>query len=63
MTEKQVKKLIGKENWKNFIHWMRGQTCGMNKDGNVDYYECDVIAFKEKLDNGYDRQNDKYAWD
>lgn len=62
MTEKQVKKLIGEENWEEFIHWMRGQTCGMNKDGSVNYYEDDVMAFKRKLDTGYDRQQTFY-WD
>ena len=63
MTEQQVKQLIGKENWSKFIHWMRGQTCGMYPDGSTNYYECDVKAFKTKLDTGYDRQKDPLAWD
>lgn len=63
MTEKQVKKIIGKKNWKSFLKWMRGQTMGIYPDGSTDYYECDVSAFKRKLDTGYDRQKDLMAWD
>lgn len=64
MTAKEVKKIIGRENWTNFLIWMRGQTVGMSVDGrNADYYSHDVYAYKELLDRGYDRQKDPSAWD
>jgi hypothetical protein len=63
MTEKQVKDFIGEENWKKFCNWMYGQTIGLNSDGSIDYYNCDVKAFKTLLDKGYDRQSDPFAWD
>jgi len=63
MTEQQAKNLIGRNNWKKFMVWMRGQTVGVNEDGSTDYYDHDVMAFKRKLDSGYDRQKDWKAWD
>lgn len=63
MTEEQVIKLIGEENWDKFLNWMSGQTVGMYPDGSFNYYECDVEAFCEKLRSGYDRQKDPHAWD
>jgi hypothetical protein len=62
MNEQQVKKFIGEENWEDFYDWMRGQTCGTNKDGSLDFYDHDVQAFKENIDTGYDRQTGK-GWD
>ena len=56
MNEAQVKRRIGEENWLQFIRWMTGQTMSM-KDGEPDYYECDVEAFSEKLKTGFDRQD------
>ena len=63
MTEKEVKIYIKEENWVAFCKWMYGQTVGSNKDGSIDYYECDVRSFKEKLDTGYDRQANSLEWD
>ena len=63
MREKKVKELIGEENWDKFMHWMRGQTCGVNKDGSSDFYDCDVNAFILKIKHGYDRQQDAGEWD
>lgn len=62
MTEKEVKKLIGNKNWKKFMTWMRGQTCGVTDDGKLDFYDCDVQAFVTKLKTGFDRQN-SIGWD
>ena len=62
MREKEIKKLIGKGNWEDFMKWMRGQTCSMYPDGETDYYECDVEAYIKKLHTGYDRQNSE-DWD
>lgn len=63
MRESEVKKLIGKDNWDKFIHWMRGQTVSGYEDGKINYYKHDVMAFKDKLDTGYDRQEDPEGWD
>lgn len=63
MKEAEIKKLIGKENWEDFSKWMRGQTYGRYEDGSINFYECDVMAFKKKLDTGYDRQKDPMVWD
>lgn len=63
MTTEEVKDFIGEENWKSFAEWMRGQSCGRYPDGSTDYYRCDVEAFKEKIESGYDRQQDPLAWD
>jgi len=62
MTEIEVKEYIGEENWIDFIKWMAGQTMGI-VDGEPDYYDCDVKAFKEKIDIGYDKQDNPLAWD
>jgi len=63
MTKKQVIKILGKNNWNEFLKWMRGQTIGVNPDGSFDYYEHDVKAFVRKLKTGYDSQNDPMVWD
>ncbi len=63
MRKDAIKKLIGREHWCQFIRWMCGQTVSRYEDGETDYYEHDVIAFKDKLDTGYDRQEDPKAWD
>ena len=62
MTKKEIKKIIGSKNWKKFYSWMRGQTCGVTKDGELDFYDCDVQAFITKLKTGFDRQN-SIGWD
>lgn len=46
MKEKEVKEQIGKENWKDFVKFMRGQTVGINKDGSEEYYDYDVHRFQ-----------------
>lgn len=63
MRSSEVKELIGEKNYAGFIHWMRGQTCGLYPDGGTDFYDCDVKAYMKKLKSGYDRQNDPDAWD
>ena len=44
MNKEQVINKIGKENWKDFVKFMKGQTVGLDK-GVIDYYECDVNKF------------------
>lgn len=47
MTTEQTKEAIriaGGE-WDLFVHWMRGQTVGMDEDGNTNWYETDVARF------------------
>ena len=63
MTEKEVRSKIKKAggNWRTFKKWMVGQTMGMNKDGSVDYYECDVDRFIEYKCNP--RNEPLQAWD
>jgi hypothetical protein len=51
MNKKEVIKLIGKENWKEFNKFMQGQTVGIYSDGSTDYYKWDVERFKYHLDN------------
>jgi len=36
---------------------------GIYEDGSTNYYDCDVYAFKEKIDTEYDRQTDPNSWD
>ena len=48
MNKKEVIKLIGKENWKDFLKCMAGQTVGINKDGSDNYYKQDVDRFINK---------------
>ena len=62
MTEQEVKKEIGEQNWEEFCKWMGCQTVRINTDGSTDFYKCDVEAFKRKLLSGYDRQKSP-EWD
>ena len=47
MTEKEVKSLLRKNHrtWSDFIKWMRGQTVGMDENGETNWYEWDVERF------------------
>ena len=45
MKKEEVTRKIGKERWKEFSRFMRGQTSGINKDGSADYYKRDVENF------------------
>ena len=47
MKEADVIRLIGKNKWKEFQYWMKGQTVGINSDGTIDYYEHDIQKFIE----------------
>lgn len=52
MNEKQVKKLIGNDNWEDFLDFMKGQTVGISKNGEIDYYSYDVNRYIEgKVEN------------
>ena len=48
MDKTQIINKIGKENWKDFLKFMAGQTVGFDK-GIIDYYECDVNRFINRL--------------
>lgn len=48
MNKQQVIEKIGKENWGKFCNFMNGQTVSF-KNGETDYYECDVNNFINKL--------------
>jgi len=48
MNEKQVINLIGQERYNDFLHFMRGQTVGINPDGSIDYYIYDIERFLGK---------------
>lgn len=63
MRKKTILKRIGKKNWSDFKMFMYGQTVGMYKDGEINYYACDVSAFMDIIKNGYNRQLDPMAWD
>lgn len=58
MRKDDVIAIIGKKNWAKFLKWMRGQTVGTYKDGEINYYDHDVQAFSEKLETGRDRQEE-----
>lgn len=45
MNKKQVIEKIGKNRWKDFCAFMKGQTVGINSDGSTEYYEWDVENF------------------
>jgi len=53
LNKKQVIEKIGKENWKEFLNFMVGQTVGLNLDGSTDYYGCDVENFLRKPKNRF----------
>lgn len=59
MKESKIKKLLFDE----FMKWMRGQTVSSYPNGDINFYEHDVMAFIEKIKTGYDRQTDSGAWD
>lgn len=48
MNIKKVERTIGIENMKYFFEFMRGQTVGINRNGEIDYYDCDVERFNER---------------
>lgn len=47
MKKSEVLKKIGKGRWREFQKFMVGQTIGW-KDGEADFYECDVDNFLRK---------------
>lgn len=47
MNEKQAKKLVGNDNWEDFLDFMQGQTVGISKNGDIDYYKWDVERYIE----------------
>ncbi len=53
MNKDEVIKKIGEKNWRRFMYFMRGQTCGINPDGSIDYYDCDVENFLRKPKNRF----------
>lgn len=55
MTEAEVKEDL----WKRFLHWMRGQTCGLNEDGSYNYYKWDYERFVRRLP----KYQDDEGWD
>ena len=49
MKASEVIAKIDKKNMKAFYKFMEGQTVGLNPKGEIDYYECDVDNFMNKL--------------
>ena len=47
MNEKKVRKAIGDRNWEQFNEYMAGQVVAVDSEGNIDFFEEDVIAFKK----------------
>lgn len=47
MKEAEVREKIERAggSWEVFSDWMAGQTCGLDEDGTIDYYEYDVNRF------------------
>ncbi|MGI0060122.1 MAG: hypothetical protein ACREBJ_10190 [Nitrosotalea sp.] len=48
MNKKEICKIISDENWEKFCKFMSGQTVSF-KNGEVDFYECDVQNFINKM--------------
>lgn len=48
MNKSEILKLIGEKNWAKFSNFMNGQTVSF-KNGETDYYECDVNNFIAKI--------------
>jgi len=55
MTTKQAKAKIKKAGgkWEDFITFMFGSTCGIDKKGNFDWYDWDVDRFINKVKPRY----------
>ena len=53
LNKQQVIKKIGKDKWNAFCKFMNGQTCSINEDGSMDYYECDVENFLRQPKNRF----------
>lgn len=51
MNEAEVKKKFGERFFLFFLGWMRGQTVGVGKDGEVDYYSHDVEDWLAQAEN------------
>lgn len=49
MNKEQIIDKIGEKNWDAFCEFMFGQTVSAGEDGKIDYYECDVENFVNKL--------------
>lgn len=45
MIEEEVKILFAKICWDRFEKWIKGQTVGVGKDGEINYYKHDVERF------------------
>jgi len=55
LYKKDVIKLIGKQNWKKFSKWMRGQGVPVMSDGSEGYFRWDVEEFKTHYVDGVPR--------
>lgn len=62
MTIKEVVKLIGKKNLKQFNAWIQNQTVSCYPNGETDYYDWDVDEFVKILKGKSDRQKGMF-WD
>lgn len=51
MNEREVKELIGDENWDEFEKWICGQTVGIDNNGEINYYQYDVMRFWRRINN------------
>ena len=61
MTEQQAQNKIKEAggSWETFSGWICGQTCGLNEDGTLDIYDCDVDRFiRYKCDPKNEQLND-----
>ncbi len=61
MKKQEIEKKYGVEMTKKIIEKMEGQTVGLNKDGSLDYYECDVVQAYNELTNK--SKVDNFSWD
>ena len=48
LYKSDVVNLIGKEHWKEFSKWMRGQGCPVMSDKTIGYFKWDVEQFIEE---------------
>lgn len=45
MNTKEVQRMIGRDNWQDFLNFMSGQTVGIDPNGETNYYTWDVETY------------------
>ena len=59
MREEQLVKRFGNNVWKKMLEELDGCTVGVNEDGSIDYYDCDI----EDAYKAINKKGVKIDWD